>query len=167
MENHVPDYLQIRIDVAMPAQADGAARMAPQDAAAAFITVGDDGYLMQLRDDKPGIFCPGQWGLFGGAQDEGEGPAEALARELGEELHLHVAPADLGFCFAFGVSFRGQAVCQRAFYEIALDPRRLKDLTLAEGQAMRVLSRAEVFAPKTKLCSYDAYALLTHSQKIR
>lgn len=151
----------------MPAQADGAARMAPQDAAAAFITVGDDGYLMQLRDDKPGIFCPGQWGLFGGAQEPGEGPAEALARELGEELHLHVAPDDLAFCFAFGVSFGDQSVCQRAFYEIALDPGRLAELTLTEGKAMRVLSRSEIFARNTKLCSYDAYAMLTHSQKIR
>jgi 8-oxo-dGTP pyrophosphatase MutT (NUDIX family) len=163
----VPEYLQIRIDVAMPAQADGDTRMAPQDAAAAFITVGDDGYLMQLRDNRPGIFCPGQWGLFGGAQDAGEGPAEALARELGEELHLHVAPDDLTFCFAFGVSFRDHPVCQRAFYEIALDPGRLHGLTLTEGQDMRVLSRTELFAPDTKLCSYDAYALLTHSRRIR
>ncbi|MEX2616767.1 MAG: NUDIX domain-containing protein [Alphaproteobacteria bacterium] len=129
--------------------------------------MGDDGYLMQLRDDKPGIFCPGQWGLFGGAQESGEGSAEALARELGEELHLYVAPDDLAFCFAFGVSVLDQPVRRRAFFEIALDPGRLDGLTLTEGQDMRVLTRSELFAPETKLCSYDAYALLTHLQKIR
>ena len=47
-------------------------RLRPADAAAALIVVGADGhYLMQLRDQKAGIFYPGHWGLFGGAIDPG------------------------------------------------------------------------------------------------
>ena len=37
---------------------------------------------MQLRDQKPNIFYPGHWGLFGGAIEENEDPTVALKREL-------------------------------------------------------------------------------------
>ncbi len=42
------------------------------DAVAAIITVEDGRYLMQRRDDIPGIFYPGHWGCFGGAVAAGE-----------------------------------------------------------------------------------------------
>src|SRR5436305_13508 len=45
-------------------------------------------YLMQLRDDKPRIFLPGHWGLFGGSIDPGEDAAAAMRRELSEELEF-------------------------------------------------------------------------------
>lgn len=45
-----------------------------------------DQYLMQLRDDIPGIAYPGHWGFFGGHCDPGEHPDDAIHRELIEEL---------------------------------------------------------------------------------
>ena len=45
-----------------------------------------DGYLCQLRDNKPGIEWPGYWGLFGGHVDRGESDLQAIWRELQEEL---------------------------------------------------------------------------------
>jgi len=42
--------------------------------------------LLQLRDDKPGIWYPGQWGLLGGGIGENETPQQGLVRELKEEL---------------------------------------------------------------------------------
>lgn len=45
-----------------------------------------DGYLLQLRDDKPNIEWPGYWGLFGGHVDRGETELQAIRRELQEEL---------------------------------------------------------------------------------
>lgn len=42
--------------------------------------------LLQHRDDKEGIESPGQWSLFGGGLDEGEEPAEAMLREIEEEI---------------------------------------------------------------------------------
>lgn len=43
-------------------------------------------FLLQLRDDIPGIAYPGHWGFFGGHVDPGESPEEALWRELKEEI---------------------------------------------------------------------------------
>lgn len=50
-------------------------------------------YLLQIRDDTPGILHPGAYGLFGGGIEPGESEAEAMARELEEEIG-HV-PDDL------------------------------------------------------------------------
>ena len=38
---------------------------AAQDAVAGILVLEDGRYLMQLRDDIPGIFYPDHWGLFG------------------------------------------------------------------------------------------------------
>ena len=53
-------------------------------------------YVMQLRDDKPGINAPGMWGLFGGYRKEYEYPASAIRRELKEELGLSLGR--LSYC---------------------------------------------------------------------
>lgn len=45
-------------------------------------------FLMQLRDDIPGIAYPGCWGFFGGHIEPGETPKSALERELKEEINL-------------------------------------------------------------------------------
>jgi 8-oxo-dGTP pyrophosphatase MutT (NUDIX family) len=49
-----------------------------------------DKYILQLRDDKPEIAARGQWSLFGGQIDDGEGPQEAIKRELLEELAIKI-----------------------------------------------------------------------------
>ncbi|WP_306368061.1 NUDIX domain-containing protein [Nocardiopsis sp. CC223A] len=56
--------------------------------AVAVITNGRGEYLMHLRDDIPGIFWPGHWSLLGGGCEPGEAPAEAIVRELMEEVGL-------------------------------------------------------------------------------
>ncbi|HOD12725.1 MAG TPA: NUDIX domain-containing protein [Candidatus Omnitrophota bacterium] len=43
-------------------------------------------YVLQLRDNKPGISAPGQWTLFGGMLGEHETPLASMKRELSEEL---------------------------------------------------------------------------------
>ena len=45
----------------------GEGELTPSDAAVALIVLDDGRYLLQLRDQKPKIFYPGHWGLFGGA----------------------------------------------------------------------------------------------------
>jgi 8-oxo-dGTP pyrophosphatase MutT (NUDIX family) len=61
--------------------------------AGALLTDAAGRYLLQIRDDKPGILHPGAYGLFGGGIEPGEDAVEAMARELEEEIG-HV-PGDL------------------------------------------------------------------------
>ncbi|GAA1961011.1 NUDIX domain-containing protein [Kitasatospora viridis] len=57
-------------------------------AGAMALVLSPDGIVLHLRDDKSWIPHPGCWSLFGGAVEEGELPAEAVLRELREELGL-------------------------------------------------------------------------------
>lgn len=85
------------------------------DAVAAIITVDDGRYLVQLRDDKAGIFYPNHWGLFGGAVESGENPIDALRRELREELDL--SPSSIRYFTRLDFDFTpvGYGHCYRIF----------------------------------------------------
>ena len=43
-------------------------------------------YILQLRDNKPHIEDPNKWSLFGGEIEKEEEPADAIRREIFEEL---------------------------------------------------------------------------------
>jgi len=62
----------------------------------------DDRFLMQLRDDKPGILYPGVWGFFGGHIEPGETPDVAIGRELNEEIGYRPPQLDLFDCHVDG-----------------------------------------------------------------
>ena len=55
-------------------------------------------FLLQHRDDKPGIDNPGRWGSFGGMIEPYETPEEGFLRELEEELSWR--PATFGLVSA-------------------------------------------------------------------
>ncbi|GAB4461662.1 MAG: NUDIX hydrolase [Elainellaceae cyanobacterium] len=58
----------------------------PQVHVAIAILHQDSQFLLQLRDDIPGIYYPGCWGFFGGHVEPDEAPAAAVRRELLEEI---------------------------------------------------------------------------------
>lgn len=47
-------------------------------------------YVLQLRDDRPGIASPGMWAFFGGSLEDGEEPEAGLRREIAEELDIEI-----------------------------------------------------------------------------
>ncbi|MBG1266835.1 NUDIX hydrolase [Nostoc sp. WHI] len=49
-------------------------------------------FLMQLRDNIPGILYPGYWALFGGHLEPGETPDVAVKREILEEIGYVLPP---------------------------------------------------------------------------
>lgn len=59
--------------------------------AGAVVVASDGRILCQLRDDKPGIICPGCWSTSpGGHVEPGEHPRDAIVRELLEEFEARV-----------------------------------------------------------------------------
>jgi len=96
----------------------------------------DDGYLMQLRDDVPGILYPGCWGLFGGHVEPGEHPDEAVRRELAEEIGY--VPPQLTLFETYADDRVARHVYQGCL-EVSLT-----ELVLGEGWDMDILTKGDI-----------------------
>jgi 8-oxo-dGTP pyrophosphatase MutT (NUDIX family) len=138
-------------------------RANPQMGAAAAILVMDDGrYLLQHRDDRPDIWDPDRWGLFGGAIEAGELPEVALARELEEELELRPRARFAYFTqIAWDYGFRGHGIKLRYYFEVRVADEELRRAVQHEGQAMRLFTQDEILR-EPALTAYDAHALRMH-----
>lgn len=135
------------------------------DAAAAVIVV-DGRYLMQLRDDRPGIYYPGHWGLFGGAVEPGETPLDALRRELMEEIALSDFEPVYFTRFDFDLTEIGQPRIFRVVYTIGLEEDCIPKLKLGEGADMRVFEAGDLLAYE-KVVPYDAFSVWLHANRGR
>jgi 8-oxo-dGTP pyrophosphatase MutT (NUDIX family) len=142
-------------------------RLRPADAAVALIVVGADRrYLMQLRDQKAGIFYPGHWGLFGGAIDPGESPEITLRRELEEELQLRVGGMRYFSEFEFDFAFCGRGRFIRRFYEVHVAESSLQALVLSEGVDMRAFAAHDLLNMR-RIVPFDAFAIWLHVARER
>jgi len=143
------------------------APLALSDAVAAIILV-DGKYLLQKRDDRPDIWYPNHWGLFGGAVEAGEDPIEALARELHEELELALPRDGVAYFCQFDFDVGGARVGKyfRKFYTVTIAPDVHDRLRLHEGAEMRVFSGAEMLSGMA-LSPYDSFALFLHHARAR
>lgn len=61
---------------------------APTKQVAHAVLLVNGAYVLQLRDDVPGIAARGKWALFGGSLQDGEAPEVGLRREILEELGI-------------------------------------------------------------------------------
>ncbi len=93
-------------------------------------------FLLQLRDDIPGILYRGHWGLFGGHIESGETPEEALKRELLEEISYAVRSPIEFRCYA-------NAQVIRHVYHAPLTVG-IEQLILGEGWDLALVSPQEI-----------------------
>jgi len=138
----------------------------PADAAAVVLTIEDGRYVMQLRDDKPGIFYPGHFGLFGGAIEGDETFEQAAVRELEEELSLHL-PGRLTFLTRMTLGFEpiGQKSVERVFYTAQLSEDEIVGIRVGEGQGYDLVA-AEPLLLQRRVVPYDAFAIWLHCNAI-
>lgn len=96
----------------------------------------DQKFLMQLRDDIPGIFYPGHWAFFGGHIEAGETPEAAVRREVLEEISYEMRNPQF-----FTTSETEQVI--RYVYHEPLQAS-LDELKLAEGWDFDLVSIEEL-----------------------
>lgn len=136
-------------------------------AVGALIVTEDGQYLMQLRDDLPSVIMRGHWALFGGMVEAGEAPVQAVMRELREELDLSLLEAPALFSQVFyDLRFAGRGLHRKIFFEVPISMGRIAELTLHEGQDMR-LFRPEALLAQEKVTPWDLYGVLLHSRRER
>lgn len=105
--------------------------------------------LLQHRDNIPDIIYPNYWGLFGGSVDPGETPAQAIQRELEEELTW--TPAEIKYVLTW------EELDQFLITDIFITPLTVNasQLKLTEGQAFGLFSFEELtqvpLIPKIRL----------------
>ena len=93
-------------------------------------------FLMQLRDNIPGILYPGYWGLFGGHIEPDETPDIAVKREILEEIGYNL-PSFVEFgCYP------DERVVRHVFHAPLLV--ELNQLVLNEGWDMGLLTLEDI-----------------------
>lgn len=136
----------------------------PQDAVAGLLIREDGRYLMQLRDSKPEIFYPAHWGCFGGAVEPGESPAEALRRELREEIRFD-APSVRRFTqFDFDFGALGYPKVFRIYFEVNVPDSAFGSFVLGEGADVQAFRGEDLLATR-RVTPYDAFAVWMHMNR--
>jgi 8-oxo-dGTP pyrophosphatase MutT (NUDIX family) len=132
--------------------------------AAALLVTPDGRYLMQLRDDKPGILLPGHWALFGGTVDADESAAAAMRRELLEELEF-AAPEIAAFSeMVVELPVAPPRFDRMSFFAVPITERAEQAMVQHEGAGRR-LFRPEEIAGEARVAPWDLAAVLMHARR--
>jgi 8-oxo-dGTP pyrophosphatase MutT (NUDIX family) len=131
--------------------------MSLREGAAAIVIDTDGRFLMQLRDDMPGIVDPGKISLFGGRREGNESFRDCIVREIHEELGCdlpserfeHLACWSGSDHAITGGNFHAEIFIVRSVRaeRLIVTEGRLKRFTLAElGQIKESLAPLAQFA---------------------
>ena len=106
-----------------------------------------DSVLTILRDDKPSIPWPNLWELSGGGREGDESPFECAAREVYEELGIHLTEDCLLWSKIYpSMLYEGR---QSVFMVGQLSQDQFDSITFGdEGQAYQLMSIEEVLNSK-------------------
>ncbi len=121
-------------------------------------------YLMQRRDEKPGILLPGHWGLFGGSIDPGENAATAIRRELLEELEFAPRLATLFTEMEIVLPLTPPRRDRMSFFIVPCEPAEFAALVQHEGSGMRLFAASEL-AREARVAPWDLAIVLMHARR--
>ena len=107
---------------------------------AAAIMIGQDGsFLLQLRDDKPGLLFAGMIGLFGGHREKGEKFIECAMREIEEETGFKPGKKAFEPLVKYRTRYPDGAKVKGSFYVLKNVPEQ--KLVITEGTMISVLPK--------------------------
>ena len=114
--------------------------------------------LLQLRDNKPWIHCPNQWGFIGGGIEEGETEFEAIKRETKEEIGLEIDNFQYIDCF-----YDQENKIDVSLFIGALDISA-EEIKVGEGQGVKFFYPSEI--NNLKMIKILKEMINKHSDKI-
>lgn len=132
--------------------------------AAAVLWTEDGRYLLQRRDDKPGLLLRDHWAAFGGSVDEGESGEAAIRRELVEELEF--AAREVVFLTELTISLplaTGRRWDRMSFYAVPITEADVAAMVLHEGQEKRLFA-VDALLREPKVAPWDLAAILIHAR---
>ena len=104
----------------------------------------NDKLLLQLRDDKPGLFNANMWDFTGGGRDGEENPLECAAREVMEGLEIKLVPDSVTWEKWYPAQ---KDPSQQAVFMVAkITQSDIDSVVLHEGQDWRMFDQEEFFA---------------------
>ncbi len=114
----------------------------------------DGTFLLQHRDNRPGIFYPGKVGLFGGEIETGETPVMGAIREIREELSIDIDPPLLFNVLSLdsNIDFRFR---RRYFYVANISEYQHSKITLREGQGIVRINANKIDVTCSEFVPYD------------
>ena len=130
---------------------------------AAALLVCDGRYLMQLRDDKPGILLPAHWALFGGSVDPGESAAAAMRRELAEELELRPRETIAFTEMKIVLPLDPPRLDRMSFFVVPIDERDVAAMVQHEGAGKRLFTPTAL-AREERVAPWDLAVVLMHAR---
>jgi 8-oxo-dGTP diphosphatase len=115
-------------------------------------------FLLQLRDDKPGILQPGKVGLFGGHRENGETFLQCVVREIHEEIGYFVSPDRFEHLASYdGVEFEAKGGTLRGEFFVTRNVP-IDALMVTEGSLV-VVEPNELITVERKLAPAARFAM--------
>ena len=131
-----------------------------REVAAALIIDQRGRFLLQQRDDVPGILFPGKIGLFGGHREGNESFLECVVREVHEEISFFIPPER----FEHLASYRGSdpyiagGTLWRELYlttDVPVEPLRITEGSLLIAEMDDVPALVPRFAPSAHAAIHE------------
>jgi len=130
----------------------------------AILVTPDGRYLMQQRDDIPGIFFPGYWGGFGGGVEAGETAEQAVIREMQEELGFTPKNPKRFTELAMPMGDLKVPLMVKVFFEIEVSETDIETMVQGEGAGKKLFTM-ESLLQEPKIVPWDVWGMMLHSRK--
>ena len=121
-------------------------------------------YLLQLRDDKPGLPLADHWALFGGEVESNESLLDAIKREMYEELNFRSNNYSLFHEAIYWLPKHHKKVVRKLFYLLQIEERDFDAMQLCEGADMNIFTLKEIMQLE-KISPWDLSALIMHANE--